>query len=143
MQVSAHFSSREFDCHDGTLYPAEWVQDRLVPLCAVLEAIRAAMGKPVIVVSGYRSPAYNAARARNSSGVAKDSQHLHGRAADIRVAGVPSAEVHAAVLALVKAGQLPKLGGLGIYRGWVHVDVREKVDGHLARWTGEGVEAVA
>lgn len=141
MQVTPHFSSREFDCHDGSLYPAEWIAERLVPLCSMLEVIRGAMQAPITIVSGYRSTAYNAARARNSSGVAKDSQHIHGRAADIRCAGIPSEELHAAITKLYKAGMLPQLGGLGRYRGWVHVDVREKVGGHLAQWTGEGVEA--
>lgn len=140
MQITPHFRAQEFACHDGTPYPAEWIPDRLVPLCGVLEVIRAEVGRQVIIVSGYRSPAYNEARRRNSAGVAKDSQHVEGKAGDIRCPGLPSTELHEAVLRLQRAGKLPALGGVGLYRGWVHVDVRTKpADGHLARWNGDGL----
>ncbi len=134
--ITPHFALDEFRCHDGTPYPSEWIETRLRPLCDALEAIRAACdGRPVTILSGYRSEAYNAARARQSAGVAKDSQHIHGRAADITIDGIAPSDVHAAVLVLDKAGRI-SIGGLGLYRGWVHVDVRERPeDGHLARWT--------
>ncbi len=140
MKVTPHFDTAEFACHDGTPYPDEWVAERLTPLCEALEVIRAAAGSPVTIVSGYRSQAYNDARRRNSSGVAKDSQHIHGRAADVRCAGLPSEELHGVVMRLYRAGKLPQVGGVGRYRGWVHIDVREKVGGRLAQWTGEGVD---
>lgn len=142
MKVTPHFDDVEFACHDGTPYPAEWVQERLLPLCTDLEIIRADVNAPILILSGYRSPAYNEARRRNSAGVAKDSQHIHGRAADIRVRDLPSDELHAAILRLHREGKLPAIGGLGLYRGWVHVDVRP--GDRLARWNGEGVsESIA
>ena len=141
--VSAHFTVEEFACHDGTPYPAEWVADRLAPLCAALEAIRESCGnRPVSILSGYRTPAHNEALRDadgSGSGVAKDSQHVVGRAADIVIGGVAPADVHAAVLALDTQGAI-KIGGVGLYQKWVHVDVRERAaDGHLARWNGPGV----
>ena len=140
MQVTPHFRAQEFACHDGTAYPAEWIADRLKPLCDALEVIRAECGgKPVSIISGYRSPRYNEARRRKSKGVAKDSRHIQGIAVDIAIAGVTPEVVHAAVLRLVKAGKLDAVGGVGLYREWVHVDMREREDGRLARWTGEGV----
>lgn len=48
-----------------------------------LEKVRAILGKPVLVSSGYRSPALNKA-----VGGAKTSQHLDGLAADFRCPGV-------------------------------------------------------
>lgn len=140
MQITQHFGAAEFACHTGDVYPPEWYADRLVPLCTALEAIRAEFGgRPVTILSGYRTPAHNAALRDadgSGTGVAKNSQHLVGRAADITVEGVPPSEVHAAILKLDAAHAI-KIGGLGLYGGWVHVDVRERdADGHLARWAG-------
>jgi uncharacterized protein YcbK (DUF882 family) len=137
-----HFSVDEFHCHDGTDYPAEWVDDRLASLCGVLDLIREAWGAPIVVVCGYRTAAYNARLAAKSSGVALNSQHVQGRAADVAPLD-PSrarvAELHALVKKLHREGVLPRLGGLGIYPHWIHVDVRGHRDGQLAEWVGAGV----
>lgn len=145
--VTAHFSIDEFNCHDGTPYPREWIGDRLLPLCRVLEALRDELGgKPVTILSGYRTPAHNEALRDadgSGTGVAKNSQHLVGRAADITVKGCTPAEVHEALLRLDAAGKIG-IGGLGLYQRWVHVDIRDRAaDGHLARWNGPGVDAAA
>lgn len=50
----------------------------------ILEPLRAAYGKPIIVNSGYRSPALNKA-----VGGANGSAHMRGDAADIRAADMP------------------------------------------------------
>lgn len=129
--VTIHFDRSEFRCHDGTEYPREWLLDRLVPLCVVLEVIREACGgRPITILSGYRSPQHNA-----EVGGAKQSQHMEGRAADITVDGMAPSDVHAQILELFNAGKLEKLGGLGLYDSWVHLDVRPW-QGHLCQWTG-------
>lgn len=136
--VTEHFSLAEFRCAEGTPYPTEWVDDRLMPMCQMLEVIREAWGGPLVVISGYRTAAYNEARRRQSAGVAKMSQHIQGRAADIAPAGIVAARVpalHRAILSLYGDGKLPALGGLGIYSRWVHVDIRAHGD-RLAQWTG-------
>lgn len=139
MKVSPNFEAQEFDSHDGQDYPPEWIDDRLVPLCRVLEVVRAQLGgAPVRILSGYRSPEHNALLRAKSSGVAKASQHVEGRAADFTVKGYSPAVVHSTVLALYKAGKVPDLGGVGLYPRWVHVDVRPRVGGHLAMWGGAG-----
>jgi uncharacterized protein YcbK (DUF882 family) len=139
---SRYFTVDEFRCHDGTPYPSEWVDDRLAALCETLDAIREAWGGPLHVVSGYRTPEFNARLSAKSTGVAQSSQHIQGRAADIRPSK-PTPEavetLHSAVKSLYGLGKLPKLGGIGLYPGWIHVDVRAKVNGHLATWTGAGV----
>ena len=128
--MTEHFSAAEFACRDGTPYPAEWLESRLLPLCETLEAIREAVGAPLTILSGYRSPAHNAA----VRGAPK-SQHVEGRAADIKCPVVPAPELHRVICELHAAGKLPALGGLGAYPGWVHVDVRpRKADGSIARW---------
>lgn len=136
MNITDHFTLEEFNCHDQTKYPPEWVATRLTPLCAMLEVVRSAFGRPVVIISGYRSPAHNAA-----VGGASASQHMQGMAADIAVVNVSPADVHAKVLGLYAAGNLPLLGGLGQYTGWNHLDIRpQEPAGHLAQWTGAGVE---
>ncbi len=135
MRITPNFYLDEFVSHDGDEYPAPWITERLVPLCETLQALRDFVGAPVSIISGYRSPAWNA-----RIGGAGHSQHVEGRAADVRVAGVTPAEVHGIVLALHKGGKMPHLGGLGVYTGWCHLDVRPpKPDGTLAMWTGKGV----
>ncbi len=127
--VTPHFTVAEFNCHDGSPYPAKWVSDRLKPLCDALEVIREACGgASVTILSGYRSPAHNA-----EVGGASASQHMVGRAADISVNGYDARDVHAIVLRLHDEGKID-IGGLGSYAGWVHVDVRDNEDGRLRRW---------
>lgn len=83
------------------------------------------------ILSGYRSPQHNAI-----VGGAQRSQHVEGRAADITVGGVLPSQVHRTILRLFDAGAI-EIGGLGLYLGWVHVDVRPRpANGHLAHWTG-------
>lgn len=69
------------------------------------------------IISGYRSPATNAMLRRQSHGVAEHSQHLLGKAIDIRLAGYSTRNLaeHARSLAL---------GGVGFYPNldFVHVD---------------------
>jgi uncharacterized protein YcbK (DUF882 family) len=69
------------------------------------------------VISGYRSPKTNAKLRGKSSGVAKKSLHMQGRAIDVRLTDVDSATLHDIALEL-------KLGGVGYYRksDFVHLD---------------------
>jgi uncharacterized protein YcbK (DUF882 family) len=145
MKVSEHFDSEEFDQHAGyglpaTPYPKEWLTDptRLPALLVALEKVRGHFGKPIKVLSGYRSVEYNDREYRAQGKVPTDSQHSRGRAADIIVPGVAASDVHAFCLAAYKAGEL-QIGGLGEYSGFTHVDVRlpdPNRPNHLARWQG-------
>ena len=69
------------------------------------------------VISGYRSPRTNAALRHASSGVAKNSLHLYGRAIDVRLTSAATDKLRDAALAL-------QLGGVGYYResNFVHID---------------------
>jgi uncharacterized protein YcbK (DUF882 family) len=144
LQDGRHFTVAELACHDGTPYP-EAFADRLPELMALLDAVRDAWGGPVEVVSGYRTPAHNAEllaldAKEGAHGVASGSQHVEGRAADIRPAGKPgqASALWQAVMHLYNDGKLPQLGGVGLYvkSGWVHVDTFHAADGHLRRWVG-------
>lgn len=88
-------------------------------LLDALAGLRASLQteQPFHVISGYRSPATNARLAAASSGVARRSLHLEGRAIDIRVPGRSLEQVRQAAVSL-------KAGGVGYYRGsdFVHLD---------------------
>lgn len=78
------------------------------------------------VISGYRSPATNAAMHERSAGVAAHSLHMQGMAIDIRLADTKLATLHEAALDM-------RAGGVGFYPtlDFVHVDV-----GRVRRWNG-------
>ncbi len=79
--------------------------------------VRADHDAPFEVISGYRSPATNAMLHRNSSGVAEHSQHLLGKAIDIRLSGYSTRILSEHARALAR-------GGVGFYSSsdFVHVD---------------------
>lgn len=136
--TSFYFHSAEMACHDGTPYPVAW-GDRMAALFSQLDVIRGAWGGPLRIVSGYRTPEYNA-----KVGGAKLSQHMQGLAADIApmvsraVMHASVADLHGRIMKLLSS-TLPLVGGVGYYAGkWVHVDVRSHA-GHIAQWEGTGI----
>lgn len=114
IQLSGNFSLSEFKCSDGS--NTVKVCPKLVKM---LEQIRSHFGKPVHINSAYRTPTYN-----KKIGGASSSQHLYGKAADIRINGVTPEQIHA------YCNKTFKGIGLGLYNTFVHIDSR----GHDARW---------
>lgn len=129
MQLTKNFSSLEFACHNGDQVPLELVPN-LQKLATNLQALRDALGVPIMILSGYRSPAYNVA-----CGGAKKSQHMEANAADIVIPHLSPVKVHAKILELIASGAMHD-GGVGLYNGpenyWVHYDVRPE----SKRWNG-------
>ncbi len=107
IRVAANFLLREFACKDGS---CQVVLHR--ELLERLQALRDALGRPVIINSGYRNPAHNTA-----VGGSPTSYHLRGMAADIRVAGMSPQ-------ALAMAAREAGFRGVIAYATFVHVDVR-------------------
>lgn len=86
----------------------------------ILQPLRDQLGRPIVVSSGYRSPALNRA-----VGGSPNSAHMQGRAADITCPGVKPREVCLAIVELrLPFDQVLLEGG-----AWCHVAI-----------AGEGVE---
>ncbi len=97
-------------------------------LLDVIYDVRASLGSDGTyqVISAYRSPKTNdMLRGKSaSSGVAKQSQHLLGKAIDVRLEGVSTAKLRDAAISLQR-------GGVGYYEAsdFVHMDT-----GRVRRW---------
>jgi len=118
---SEHFTRRELDCHCGCDAPAA-VERELALTAAELEKLRALVGMPLHINSGYRCPTYNKA-----IGGAPKSQHMQGKAADVSARCSPT-------YVAMAAEKVPAFdnGGICRYAGFTHVDRR----GYRARWEG-------
>ena len=75
--------------------PAEAQGAMALLVANVLDPLRAGLGRPVRVTSGYRAPAVNRAVSGSPT-----SQHMLGEAADIKVQGVAAEDLAAAIVAL-------------------------------------------
>lgn len=87
-------------------------------LLDILYSVRQQAGGGVFeVISGYRSPKTNGMLRKRSSGVAKRSLHMKGKAIDIRLTGIKTKEIRNIALSL-------KQGGVGYYAksDFVHLD---------------------
>ncbi|KPA22541.1 Peptidase M15 [Shimia sp. SK013] len=75
------------------------------------------VSEPYMLLSGYRSPATNAMLRSRSRGVAKNSLHMTGKAADLRLSS-------RSVNQMAKAASACRAGGVGRYSGsnFVHMD---------------------
>lgn len=94
----------------------------------VLNELMSKLHRPngvIDIVCGYRSPWSNDYLRETTRGVAEHSQHIQGKAIDIRVPGVSTRRLDRVALSLQQ-------GGVGYYphSRFVHVDV-----GPVRRWT--------
>ena len=73
--------------------------------------------EPYMLLSGYRSPKTNAMLRRKSRGVAKNSLHMKGQAADLRLKSRTVGQ-------MARAAASCSAGGVGRYSGsnFVHMD---------------------
>ncbi|APX14765.1 DUF882 domain-containing protein [Phaeobacter inhibens] len=84
------------------------------------------VNEPYMMLSGYRSPKTNAMLRSRSRGVAKNSLHMRGQAADLRLSS-------RSVSQMAKAAQACRAGGVGKYNrsNFVHMDC-----GVVRSWNG-------
>ena len=128
MNITGHFTWKEFKCHNGTDVPDN-LKPNVIKLCNNLETLRSYINKPINIVSGYRTKDYNNNLRGKSHNVAQSSQHIQGKAADIKVDGITQEYLRDIIILLIKDKKMIN-GGIGIYNGWIHYDIRSKP----ARW---------
>jgi hypothetical protein len=158
--VSEHFRLRDFLSHDQQdVWPKYIVlREALVDKLELIIDDLATHGHPdahLVVLSGFRTPAYNALGVGPRGGRARDSRHQFGDAADIYVDSkgdgmiddlngdgrIDSRDARLLLASVdrVEAAHPELVGGAGVYRGtkahgpFLHVDVR----GEAVRWAVE------
>jgi len=122
MKLSEHFSLDELTLSETAARkgldntPDAKTKDNLIRLASTLERIRALVGKPVNISSGYRSPEVNKA-----VGGSATSSHVKGLAADINVPGMKPA----ALAAIIKSSDIIYDQVILEYDRWVHIGLSE------------------
>jgi len=125
---SKHLSWKELECHDGTPYPRRFIDDgRVFQLADLFERIRKLCGnKPIQILSAYRTETWN-----TKVGGAKFSQHMKGRALDLKPPqGLPITDFYNLIRASCDDFGIH---GIGRYPTFVHVDIRPT--DRLAIWS--------
>lgn len=155
-RLSTHFALRDFLTHDQEHVWPKYVvvrEDLIDKLELVLESLQSfgVATQNVVVLSGFRSPQYNARGM--AEGMARSSRHQFGDAADIIIdanrdgrmddlnndgrVNFDDTQVIDRAVGLVEHKYPDLVGGLGLYHEigpsgpFVHIDVR----GTRARWT--------
>lgn len=123
MKLTKNFSRSEFDSKDGSKMPGN-ILPNIQKLANQLQTLRDKINKPISVNSGYRSTRHN-----KRVGGSPNSQHLLGKAADIKVKGIKPIELAKLIEELITDGEILQ-GGVGIYNTFVHYDIR----GVQSRW---------
>lgn len=103
-----YFKITDFDCQEtGENQMSEAFIHRL-------DELREACGFPFYITSGYRSPNHSIEKAKSKPGM-----HSTGLAADIAVQGGVQRRL------LVEKALEMGFGGVGVAKGFVHVDIRD------------------
>tara|TARA_R110000772_G_scaffold261588_1_gene380158 strand:+ start:25 stop:417 length:393 start_codon:yes stop_codon:yes gene_type:complete len=122
-KLTDNFSMDEFECKCGCVMPG-FVKKNVQELAENLQILRNTVGR-LDLTNSYRCKEHNA-----YVGGSVNSQHLKGKAADIKSKTLNPKEIAAIVDDLMKNEKF-KLGGVGIYNTFTHVDIR----GSRARWS--------
>ena len=119
--ITANFSRNEFACKGvGCCGGSSPINKDLVK---ALQNLRDLAGVPLSISSGFRCLTHN----RNVGGASK-SFHTLGDAVDVLI---PEGFTIGKIEELARRVQAFKMGGIGLYSGWIHLDVRTNGP---ARW---------
>jgi uncharacterized protein YcbK (DUF882 family) len=130
-RLSTHFTVEEFDCRDGTKVQRREYESLKVLCRLYLEPLRKRYGR-VKINSGYRTRTYN-----RKIGGASRSFHVYpehdgnDQAADITCQKGTPRQWHR-TLSILRRTKRGGRGGLGLYKNFVHVDLRD----YKADWRG-------
>ena len=123
MKLTENFDLHEFSCNDGTQVPPIY-HDNVIELAKNLQILRDYIKQPISINSAYRHRDYN-----TKIGGKPNSQHLTASAADITVKSMSPRKLKGVIEKLIAQKKL-WFGGIGLYPGFVHVDIRDTP----ARW---------
>jgi len=123
VQLTKDFTLHDFNAGCNMPTPKDKYNNIKV-LAQNLQIIKDTINKPIRILSGYRSPKCN----KKVRG-AKHSQHMEGKAVDIRVTGMSARRLKRVIEKLIKRGKILQ-GGVGLYRTHIHYDIR----GTKSRW---------
>jgi len=138
---SLHINWDELACKDGpnhtvgTPYPSEFINDGTAhKLSTMFENIRSLFNdKPITILSAFRTIEHN-----KKIGGATKSQHLFGRALDLKPpVGISIDKFYNTIK---EFAVLFKITGIGKYKTFVHVDFRPSSNGRITYWKGIGVK---
>jgi len=107
-QLSTNFNSKEFDSPD-LMFSGNYISLKLIK---ILELIRVEIKQPITINSGYRTIKHN-----KFVGGTKNSSHLRGFAADIRI--TTDKQRFLFLAAAVKFG----INRIGIRKDFIHIDI--------------------
>jgi len=120
MNLSPNFTLQELTTSETAMRngldntPGPIAYQNLVRLANFLEEVRKILGKPIMINSAYRGPEVN-----KHVGGSKNSQHMVGCAADIRVPGMSSDAVCKAIIASdLQYDQL-----IREFDSWTHISI--------------------
>jgi len=103
-----YFKVEDFNCQETS-------ENEMCPdFLQKLDALREVCGFPFIITSGYRSPNHSIEAKKSKPGT-----HSQGIAADIKVVG------GAQRMAIIRNASIMGFNGIGVAKGFVHVDTRE------------------
>ena len=127
----AHFTASEFTSYFHVhrrgvtnSEPPREMWGNIVPTIKIVDQLRSRLKVPIVILSSYRSPAYN----RAIGDAAPKSLHMQFRALDIAVSGYSPRAVFEILSDWRNNGKFK--GGLGLYNSFVHIDTR----GSNATW---------
>lgn len=95
-------------------------------LAIQLQVLRDYLKAPIHINISYRPYWYEKLKGRSGN-----SQHCLGKAADIKVKGLTTKQVHEAIELLIDRGDMLQ-GGLGLYNSFIHYDL--SINGKKRRW---------
>ena len=127
MKLTKNFDISEFECKCGCYMPED-VKGNVIKLANQLQTLRDYIQKPITLTNAYRCPKHNKA-----VGGVPNSQHVLGKAADLKVGGVYPKHLATMIETLIDKGDLLQ-GGIGVYNTFTHYDIRKT----KSRWDYRG-----
>lgn len=129
-RVGGYYIPEEFEkinhvMRDHRENEARAMDPKLIDILAEIQKNCGCTDEPIGLLSGYRTEKTNSMLRRTTNGVAKNSYHIKGKAADIRLEGIKTKYLCNQAMKL-------KRGGVGYYPHsyFVHVDT-----GKVRHWT--------